>query len=114
MSKEPMVVSFSGGQTSAFMCDFLMQNYADAYEFHFVFANTGREHEETLIFADKVDKLLVLTLSGWKGLPVASMVLECVTALSHSKPHPGTANHLSSSLAWREYLTYRVRNAVTI
>lgn len=68
MSKEPMVVSFSGGQTSAFMCDFLMQNYADAYEFHFVFANTGREHEETLIFADKVDKLFGLNLVWLEGV----------------------------------------------
>lgn len=68
MSKEPMVVSFSGGQTSAFMCDFLMQNYADAYEFHFVFANTGREHDETLIFADKVDKLFGLNLVWLEGV----------------------------------------------
>ncbi len=65
--REPLVVSFSGGQSSAFMCDFLLQNYADAFEFHFVFANTGREHEETLIFADKVDKLFGLKLVWLEG-----------------------------------------------
>ena len=54
--KEPMVVSFSGGQSSAFMCDFLLQNYADCFDFHFVFANTGREHEETLKFVDRCDR----------------------------------------------------------
>lgn len=68
MSREPMVVSFSGGQSSAFMCDFLLQNYADDYDFHFVFANTGREHEETLIFADKVDKLFGLNLVWLEGI----------------------------------------------
>jgi 3'-phosphoadenosine 5'-phosphosulfate sulfotransferase (PAPS reductase)/FAD synthetase len=68
MSKEPMVVSFSGGSSSAFMCDFLIQNYSDLYEFHFVFANTGREHEETLIFADKVDKTFGLNLIWLEGV----------------------------------------------
>ncbi|MBA4822482.1 phosphoadenosine phosphosulfate reductase family protein [Pantoea allii] len=66
--KEPMVVSFSGGQSSGFLCDFLLQNYLDAYDFHFVFANTGREHPETLIFADKVDKLFGLNLVWLEGV----------------------------------------------
>ncbi|RBO14308.1 phosphoadenosine phosphosulfate reductase family protein [Pantoea sp. 3_1284] len=66
--KEPMVVSFSGGQSSAFLCDFLLQNYSEAFEFHFVFANTGREHEETLIFANKVDKLFGLNLVWLEGI----------------------------------------------
>lgn len=69
--KKPMVVSFSGGQTSAFMCDFLLQNYSDIYEFYFVFANTGREHEETLIFADRVDKLFGLNLVWLEGITTA-------------------------------------------
>jgi len=68
MDKEPLVVSFSGGQSSAFMCDFLIQNYSETYDFHFVFANTGREHEETLIFADKVDKLFGLNLVWLEGV----------------------------------------------
>lgn len=66
--REPLVVSFSGGQSSAFMCDFLIQNYSDAFDFHFVFANTGREHPETLIFADKVDKLFGLNLIWLEGV----------------------------------------------
>lgn len=67
-SREPLVVSFSGGQSSAFMCDFLLQNYAETFELHFVFANTGREHEETLIFVDKVDKLFGLNLVWLEGV----------------------------------------------
>ncbi len=63
---EPMVVSFSGGQSSAFLCDFLLQNYADAFDFHFVFANTGREHEETLILQTRSISYSDLILSGLK------------------------------------------------
>lgn len=62
-----MVVSFSGGQSSAFLCYFLLKNYADKYDFYFVFANTGREHEETLIFVDKVDRFLGLNLTWLEG-----------------------------------------------
>lgn len=109
-----MVVSFSGGQTSAFMCDFLMQNYADAYEFHFVFANTGREHEETLIFADKVDKLFGLNLvwlegitSSEHGVGMRHRVVSFETASRNGEP-------FEQFISVEEYLTYRVRNAVTI
>ena len=66
--KEPMVVSFSGGQSSAFLCHYLLENYSNQFEFHFVFANTGREHEETLIFTDKVDKHLGLNLVWMEGI----------------------------------------------
>lgn len=66
--KEPLVVSFSFGQSSAFMCDFLLQNYGDQFEFYFVFANTGLEHEETLIFGDKCDKLFGLNVLWLEGV----------------------------------------------
>ena len=59
---KPLIVSFSGGKTSAFMCRWLLENYSNEYQFIFIFANTGREHEETLIFADKCDKYFGLNL----------------------------------------------------
>lgn len=62
MMKKILIVSFSGGKTSAFMCWWLLENYSDEYQFVFIFANTGREHEETLIFADKCDKYFGLNL----------------------------------------------------
>ena len=34
----------------------LKMQYADRYELKFVYANTGLEHEETLIFLDKIDR----------------------------------------------------------
>ncbi|MEL7628751.1 phosphoadenosine phosphosulfate reductase family protein [Pectobacterium aroidearum] len=66
--KKPMVVSFSFGQSSGFMCDYLIHNYSDIYDFYFVFANTGLEHEETLIFGDKCDKLFGLNVIWLEGV----------------------------------------------
>lgn len=57
----PLLVSFSGGRTSAFMAKFLKERYQNR-EMLFVFANTGKEREETLIFVDKCDKEFDLNL----------------------------------------------------
>lgn len=54
--KETIVVSFSGGKTSAYMSKWLLDTYGHLYTFVFIFANTGQECEETLIFVDKCDK----------------------------------------------------------
>lgn len=62
IGREKILVSFSAGETSAYMCHLLKENYSDKYEFVFVFANVGEEHEETLIFADKCDKYFGLNL----------------------------------------------------
>ncbi|MBD2786345.1 phosphoadenosine phosphosulfate reductase family protein [Xenorhabdus sp. DI] len=93
IKKEPMVVSFSGGQSSAFMCDFLLQNYADKYDFHFVFANTGREHEETLIFVDKCDKTFGLNVvwleamtSPIHGVGIKHRIVNFETASRNGEP----------------------------
>lgn len=51
--KQNILVSFSGGETSAFMIDYLLRKYPDK-TYHFVFANTGEENEETLKFVEKV------------------------------------------------------------
>jgi len=53
--KEVMFVSFSGGRTSAYMCHWLIKNKSEKYDFIFVFANTGQEHEKTLDFVHKCD-----------------------------------------------------------
>lgn len=54
--KNKLLVSFSGGETSAFMGIWLKQNCSNQFEMIFVFANTGQENEETLIFIDKCSK----------------------------------------------------------
>lgn len=56
----PIVCSFSGGETSAYMAIRLKEKYGDSVAF--VFANTGQENEKTLIFADRIDKEYSLNL----------------------------------------------------
>jgi hypothetical protein len=53
MSKENLVVSFSGGETSAFMARWLIDNKCNKFNMIFVFANTGDEEEKTLEFINK-------------------------------------------------------------
>lgn len=61
--KETLFVSFSGGRTSAYMCWWLLKNKSDEYDFKFVFANTGQEHEKTLDFVNECDKRFGLNLT---------------------------------------------------
>lgn len=57
MSNKLLVSTFSGGRTSAFMGQFLntYDKYKD-YDKVFLFANTGKEKEETLEFINKCEK----------------------------------------------------------
>lgn len=52
-----LFISFSGGETSAFMAQWLLANCADRYdEIICLFANTGQENEETLRFVQRCDE----------------------------------------------------------
>lgn len=62
MKRENIMVCFSGGRTSAFMSNWLKENMSHIYNFIFVYANTGLEHEKTLEFVDKCDKYFNLNL----------------------------------------------------
>lgn len=48
--KENLLISFSGGETSAYLAKWLIDNKSKVYNMIFVFANTGDEEEETLEF----------------------------------------------------------------
>jgi hypothetical protein len=56
MTRERLLVSFSGGRTSGYMTRRLLAEYADRYEMAVVFANTGEENEATLEFVRDCDK----------------------------------------------------------
>jgi 3'-phosphoadenosine 5'-phosphosulfate sulfotransferase (PAPS reductase)/FAD synthetase/uncharacterized short protein YbdD (DUF466 family) len=48
-------ISYSGGQTSAYMVDKLLLDYGHLYTFVVTFANTGQEHDKTLEFVHQCD-----------------------------------------------------------
>lgn len=59
MIKKPLPIlclSFSGGRTSAFMCWWAKKYLSHLYQIVVVFANTGKEREETLEFVRKCDE----------------------------------------------------------
>jgi hypothetical protein len=53
--KKKLLVSFSGGETSGYLLWFIMNIWSkrDEYEIIVVYANTGEENEETLLFIQK-------------------------------------------------------------
>lgn len=53
--KERLVVSVSGGRSSMYMAYRLFTEYNDQYEMVFLFANTGQEREETLLFVHQFE-----------------------------------------------------------
>jgi len=57
-----LLVSFSGGETSGFMCDWLIKNKSNDFKMLFAIANTSKEKEETLEFANYCDKKFNLGL----------------------------------------------------
>jgi predicted phosphoadenosine phosphosulfate sulfurtransferase len=61
---ENLLVSFSGGETSAFMSQWLNRHYGNlGYKnIVFVFANTGIEHEETYSFIQKCQEHFNFTI----------------------------------------------------
>jgi hypothetical protein len=61
--KKNLLVSFSGGETSAFMSQYIKNHLENTYEnVLYAFANTGLENEETLIFAKQCDDYFNLNL----------------------------------------------------
>lgn len=67
--KKRCVVSFSGGETSAYMLWYLITYMQDEYEFVVVFANTGQENEETLDFVRRCEEELKIKIVWLEAVP---------------------------------------------
>lgn len=55
--RKRLLISFSGGKTSAYMTDYLLRDYGHVWDKIVVaFMNTGQEHEKTLEYVNKCDR----------------------------------------------------------
>ncbi len=132
--KPRLLISFSGGRTSAFMTYRILQTYAAVYDTVVVFANTGQENEATLKFIHDCDTYLgfntvwveAVTFPGQKksaghvvvtyetanrdGAPFEAVVAKYGIA---NTTHPHCTRELKQkaiesyarSIAWDDYLT---------
>ncbi len=114
--KETIVVSFSGGETSGNLCKFLLDNYGHIYNFIFMFANTGREHPETLVFADKCDKEFGLNLvwieaviNPKKGIGIRHKIVTFETASRNGEPFEDFIAKEGIPNASRQHCTTRLK-----
>ena len=65
-----LVISFSGGETSGYMLSRILSTDLSVYSsVSVVFANTGEEHDETLIFVNKVAKLFCVDIVWIESMP---------------------------------------------
>lgn len=66
---KPLIVSFSGGRTSAYMTYHLLQTTPDRSNVHVLFANTGQEDERTLEFVNNCDKFFGFNTTWIEAVP---------------------------------------------
>jgi len=88
----PIIVSFSGGRTSAYMLRLLLDNYPEA-DLQVVFANTGKERPETLDFVQACSERFGVPVT-WveavvtqqKGIATTYKVVDYATASRNGEP----------------------------
>lgn len=83
-----LFISFSGGETSAYMAQWLLNNWRERYdEIICLFANTGQENEATLEFVQKCDDHFGLNVT-W----LEAQVFEARKATGHRVVNLETAS----------------------
>lgn len=103
MNKENLLISFSGGRTSAYMTYWIWNNpyYKEKYNMIVVFANTGKEAEETLKFVYEFSinfgipvtwvEYRAGSIKGWK---VNVKVVDFYTASRNGEPFEEMIAHV--------------------
>ena len=96
LKKKRLLISFSGGRTSAFMCWWLLNKWEKRHEYDIVivFANTGKEVEGTLFFVDECAQewgIDIVWVEGYpsnkgKGWKVEHKVVNYETASRNGEP----------------------------
>lgn len=83
--KQNILISFSGGETSAFMMQHILNNYQN-HNIEVVFANTGEENEATLEFVNKWSEFLNVKVTWLEYERLGFKVVDFKTAYrSHDK-----------------------------
>jgi len=91
--KKKLLIAFSGGETSAFMAQWLWKTKQDEYDMLFAFANTGVENEETLNFVHKCENEFKININ-WleavinqeKGKGTRHLIVDYKTASRKGEP----------------------------
>ena len=88
-----LIISFSGGRSSAVMTKLLLDKYGNRLDINVLFANTGCEHPETLEFVRKCDEIWnfgTIWLEGQynstRGIGPKSKVVNYETASREGRP----------------------------
>jgi hypothetical protein len=89
---QKLLVSFSGGRSSAKMAFLIKRHWGHLYEIVFVFANTGKENEKTLIFADRCDRewglglIWLEAIVNGDGVACSHRIVDFATASRDGEP----------------------------
>jgi hypothetical protein len=67
--KRKLLISFSGGETSAYMTQWLWNHMHHEYHIKIVFANTGQENEETLAFVEQCSQYFGFPVTWVEAVP---------------------------------------------
>jgi len=120
--KQNLLISFSGGRTSAYMTKFIFYNWSEKFNIIVVFANTGREFEETLQFVNECDKrwnfntVWIEAITAEKhGNGVRAKVVNFETASRNGEPFEAMiAKHgipnVKMSICTRELKSYAIKS----
>ena len=92
--KPKLNISFSGGRTSGYMLKHCLEKFSTSHDITITFCNTGCEHEETLVFVDKCDRLIANGKVIWleavinpeNGVGVSHKIVDYFTASRKGEP----------------------------